>query len=80
MGEITTTEKPSPVGNALRSEIERRGLTAYRLNAMSGVSVDAVHRFLNREKGLTLTSVDALANALGLALVLAPIEPPSTDA
>jgi plasmid maintenance system antidote protein VapI len=61
--------KPSPVGSALRSEIERRGLTAYAVNKLSGVSVDSVQRFLNGEKGLTLTSVDAIAHSLALELV-----------
>ena len=34
----------------------------------AGVSVDAVQRFLNAERGLTLSTVDKLAAALDLSL------------
>jgi plasmid maintenance system antidote protein VapI len=61
--------KPSPVGDVLRSVIEERGLTAYRIAEDAGVSVDAIQRFLKRERGLSLATVDALAHYLGLALV-----------
>jgi plasmid maintenance system antidote protein VapI len=58
----------SPVSRALRETISERGLTAYAAAKQAGVSVDAVQRFLNEQRGLNLTTVDKLADALGLTL------------
>jgi transcriptional regulator with XRE-family HTH domain len=70
MSEMTDqTTRASPVGDALRSEIKRRGLTAYRIAEDAGVSVDAVQRFLKGQRGLNLATIDAIAAHLGLALV-----------
>ena len=44
----------APISNPLRKAIQQRGLTAYRAAKQAGVSVDAVQRFLNDERGLTL--------------------------
>ena len=69
--------RPSPVGSILRAEINRRGLTAYAVSKLAEargrkVSIDTVHRFVTGErKGLSLTTVDALAEVLGLELVRA---------
>jgi transcriptional regulator with XRE-family HTH domain len=57
-----------PISRALREAIRERGLTAYAAAKRAGVSVDAVQRFLNEERGLTLATVDKLAGALQLAL------------
>ena len=57
-----------PVSRALRDTISERGLTDYAAAKQAGVSVDAVQRFLNEERGLNLTTVDKLADALGLTL------------
>ena len=62
-----------PVSRVLRDTIHRRGLTAYAAAKRAGVSVDAVQRFLNEERGLNLATVDKLANAL--RLTLCPDEP-----
>lgn len=61
-------EQGGPVSKGLRDAILERGLTAYAAAKRSGVSVDAVQRFLKDERGLTLSTVDKLADALGLAL------------
>jgi plasmid maintenance system antidote protein VapI len=57
-----------PVSRALRDAIAERGWTAYAAAKRAGVSVDAIQRFLNEERGLTLATVDKLAVALGLTL------------
>ncbi len=57
-----------PVSRGLREAISERGLTAYAAAKRAGVSVDAIQRFLNAERGLTLATVDKLAKALGLSL------------
>lgn len=61
-------EPEGPVSRGLREAISERGLTAYAAAKRAGVSVDAIQRFLKEERGLTLATVDKLADALGLAL------------
>ena len=56
------------ISRTLRDTIRERGLTAYGAAKRAGVSVDAVQRFLNAERGLTLSTVDKLAAALDLSL------------
>jgi DNA-binding LacI/PurR family transcriptional regulator len=48
----------------------RRALTAYQVAKDADVSVDAVQRFLNGERGLNLATADAVAHYLGMTLVL----------
>jgi DNA-binding phage protein len=67
----------APISRALRTTIRGRGLTAYAAAKKAGVSVDAVQRFLNHERGLTLATVDKLTSALDLTLCP---EEPETDA
>ena len=69
-------ERSLPVSRTLRDTISERGLTAYAAAKQAGVSVDAVQRFLNEQRGLNLTTVDKLAGALGLTLC--PADPPRT--
>jgi len=64
----------APISRALRKTIRERDLTAYATAKQAGVSVDAVQRFLNDERGLTLATVDKLADAL--QLTLCPDDPP----
>lgn len=56
------------VSEALRDAINERGLTAYAAAKRAGVSVDAIQRFLKEQRGLTLSTVDKLADSLGLTL------------
>jgi plasmid maintenance system antidote protein VapI len=58
-----------PIADALRAEIRRRELTAYRLAKMTGSSVDAIQGFISGTKGLTLKTIERLAAALALVLV-----------
>lgn len=59
---------PKTVSEAIREAIRAQELTAYAVAKRAGVSVDAVQRFLNGERGLTLATVDKVAVALGLEL------------
>ena len=61
-------DEEGPVSKGLRDAISERGLTAYAAAKQAGVSVDAIQRFLKEERGLTLSTVDKLADALGLTL------------
>jgi plasmid maintenance system antidote protein VapI len=67
----------APVSRALRKTIRERALTAYAAAKRAGVSVDAVQRFMNAERGLTLATVDKLADAL--ELTLCPEESPQVE-
>jgi plasmid maintenance system antidote protein VapI len=67
----------APISRALRNTIRERGLTAYGAAKKAGVSVDAVQRFLNHQRGLTLATVDKLTAALELKLCS---DEPATDA
>jgi plasmid maintenance system antidote protein VapI len=64
----TGPAKGGPVSTALRNAIRDEGLTAYAAAKRAGVSVDAVQRFLNQRRGLTLATVDKLAAAMRLTL------------
>jgi plasmid maintenance system antidote protein VapI len=66
--ERTVRDQEGPVSKGLREAIMERRLTAYAAAKQSGVSVDAIQRFLKEERGLTLATVDKLAGALGLTL------------
>jgi plasmid maintenance system antidote protein VapI len=61
-------ESKAPISRVLRNTIRERRLTAYAAAKQAGVSVDAVQRFLNHERGLTLATVDKLTSALELTL------------
>lgn len=66
-----TQKKPAPekpVSRALRNIIRKRGLTAYATAKQAGVSVDAVQRFMKDERGLSLGTVDKIADSLDLTL------------
>ena len=58
----------APISQALRQTIRERDVTAYAVSKRAGVSVDAVQRFMNAERGLSLSTVDKLAVALELTL------------
>ncbi len=57
------------VSHQLREAIEADDRTAYALGRDAAVDPGVIQRFLNRERGLTLDTVDKLALALGLRLV-----------
>lgn len=57
-------------GDVLKATIEARGLTAYRVAKMAGLTrADPVQRFLSGERGLTLDTFNRLCQALDLRLV-----------
>ncbi len=66
-----------PIGRPLRQTLGERDMTAYAAAKRAGVSVDAVQRFLNDERGLNLATVDKLADAL--ELTLCPEDKPPGD-
>jgi DNA-binding phage protein len=61
---------PSALIQALQDEAARRRLTAYAMAKVTGLSVSTITRTLTGAVSPTLTTVEALANALGLSLDL----------
>ncbi|MDY0170870.1 MAG: helix-turn-helix domain-containing protein [Thermoguttaceae bacterium] len=58
---------------ALRQAIETCGRSRYRLSKETGIDPAVLCRFVHRQAGLSLDSIDALAAALGLEL--RPVKP-----
>lgn len=69
-------KQKNPVSRGLRETIQKRGLTAYATAKQAGVSVDAVQRFMKDERGLTLGTVDKIAESLELKLCDEPDSAP----
>lgn len=61
--------RSSPVSDQLRHVIAGRGLSPHAVASAAGVAPSALSRFVRGERGLTLQSVDAVAEVLGLRLV-----------
>jgi len=59
--------KPKRFSDQLREAIERSGISRYRISREAGVSEGQLCRFMAGE-GLSLRSIDALAEYLGLEL------------
>jgi plasmid maintenance system antidote protein VapI len=55
--------------NQIRIAIENSGLSINRLAKDSGVSQPVLSRFVNRQRGITLTTASRLVEMLGLELV-----------
>ena len=54
----------------IRAEVKRRRLTIYRVAKDSGVSQPVVSRFMNKKRGITLSTASKLVKTLGLELVV----------
>ncbi len=61
-------EGSEAVSNSLRRVIRESGLTPYEVARRAGTSPQIITRFLNRERGLSLVTVDRICAALGLEL------------
>jgi transcriptional regulator with XRE-family HTH domain len=59
-----------PFSEQLRRAIEECGTSRYALARSVGVSDSALSRFMSGERGLTLATLDKLADALGLEIVI----------
>ncbi len=58
----------------LRRAIKRDSRSLYALARDAGLGIGPLQRFVAREHGMTLTSAEKLATALGLVLTLTPAE------
>ncbi|MFC4278849.1 helix-turn-helix domain-containing protein [Achromobacter aloeverae] len=62
------------VATVLRDAIKRRGLTQARLKEEAGLSQRTLTKVLSGAEDFKLSTLFALADRLGLALILAPLE------
>ena len=60
-----------PISEQLRKAIEaaeKRGTTRYRIAKDAGIGYDGLARYLDYDRDIRLSSVDLLADSLGLEL------------
>jgi sRNA-binding carbon storage regulator CsrA len=60
--------RPTSISEAIRGVIIDRGLSAYAVAKMSGVSPVVIQRFVSGERGLSLDTADKIAMNLGLRI------------
>jgi len=54
--------------DAIRSAVESSGKTRYQIAKESGISAGQLSRLINRQRGMTLETVERLATYLGLEI------------
>lgn len=69
-----TTEKSKPaksvsVSQALRHAIAESGRSLYEIKNAAGIDYATLHRFVNADADIRVSTIDALAKALRLELV-----------
>lgn len=62
--------KTSPVLQAIREEVSRQGTNPYRLAKLTKLRVSTMQRFLAGEGSPTLSTIEAVIEALGLELMV----------
>jgi hypothetical protein len=65
---MKATKRERPIVRALRKAIKQDLRTINALAVEAGIPVPVLWRFVQRERGMTLDSAAALAEALGLEL------------
>lgn len=58
------------LNDKVRRAVDASGMSRYAICKTSGVEQAAMSRFMAGKRGLTLTTLDALADVLGLDLVV----------
>jgi transcriptional regulator with XRE-family HTH domain len=58
--------------DAIRRAVEASGKTRYRIAKESGVSAGQLSRLVNGERGMTVETIERLADYLGLRITIEP--------
>jgi transcriptional regulator with XRE-family HTH domain len=58
--------------DAIREAVEASGKTRYRIAKESGVSAGQLSRLVHGERGMTVDTIERLADYLGLQITIAP--------
>ena len=72
MPKLPPPSKPSPVIVALQKEAKRQGLTAYAIAKAKDMRISTVQRALDGDVSPTLSTVEAVADALGQVVRIEP--------
>ena len=65
-------KKRVSLSDELRQAVERSGLSRYAIWQQAGIDQGSMSKFMAGERGLTLESIDKLAELLGLHIVAKP--------
>jgi len=65
--------KPSSVVLAIQDEARRRKLTSYRLAKLTGLRIQTMQRLLAGDGSPTISTLDSVASALGMAIEIKPV-------
>jgi transcriptional regulator with XRE-family HTH domain len=63
-----SNKQAGTVSETLRTAIEKSGLTLYRVAKNAGVGYTTLHRFMNRERSLSMEALDKLCASMRLEL------------
>lgn len=63
------SKKPKPLTDQLREAVSSADVTVYRIAQETGIDKSALSKFLNGQRGLSMTAMDAIGNYLGLRIV-----------
>ena len=66
------TEAVAKLLNEIRQAVEASEKTRYRIAKESGVSAGQLSRLVNGERGLTVDTIERLADYLGLEITIKP--------
>lgn len=61
-------KKRTKLDDQIRQAIQESGLTLYAISERTGINYAALHRFVHRKVDARISSVDKLAELLGLTL------------
>ena len=64
-----------PLSEELREAVERSGLSRYSIWQQTGIDQGTLCKFMAGDRGLSIESIDKLADLLGLHICTADAEP-----
>lgn len=56
------------VGQKIKNHMASQSIKPYKLSQMTGLHRDTIYKILRGDRGMTLESVEKIANALGIAI------------
>lgn len=68
---MSKAKKPSSLADTIRAAVAGTGLSVYAVAKASGISQPMLHRFMAKDRTLTLESADKLCRYLRLELTSA---------
>ena len=69
-------KRKAKFSDQLRQAVEQSGLSRYEICKRAGLDQSVMHRFMHGTSGLSMTTIDAFCETLGLRLVTEEEEAP----